>query len=67
MKAVQCDLAERSASRKGSLTLAEEDRSEACKNGRLCGEKPIGDIYVGWRIAKSCCFVESVGDTFAQC
>jgi hypothetical protein len=39
----------------------------ACTNGRLCSKKAKSAIYAGWRIAKSFCFIERIGDTFAQC
>jgi hypothetical protein len=33
----------------------------------VCAAKTRRVISAGWSIAKRCCFIESIGDTFAQC
>jgi hypothetical protein len=35
--------------------------------GPFVQRKGKSPVYAGWHVAKSCCFIEIIGDTFAQC
>jgi len=61
----------RSERESGPLCGPEDEQSPArpgsLHKGLFVQRESRDAVYAGWRAAKRCCFIESIGDRFAQC
>jgi hypothetical protein len=66
-RSTACLIASNLAKNEGTKVQQELRASDLLQKRSFMQGKTRGAIYAGWRIAKNCCFIEIIGDTFAQC